>query len=142
MQSKRLSRVSPTPQFRSINSSMLSLLYGPTLTSIHDYWKNHSFDYMDLCWPKNASAFLIHCLIFLRPQVFPIILFFSISLHCSLKKAFLYLLAILWNSIFRWYIFPFPLCLYFSSFSAVFKASFDNHFAFFFLRCAFDHCLL
>ena len=26
---------------------MLSLLYGPTLTSVHDYWKNHSFDYMD-----------------------------------------------------------------------------------------------
>ena len=35
---------SPTPQFKSINSSMLSFLYGPTLTSIHDYWKNHSFD--------------------------------------------------------------------------------------------------
>ena len=35
---------SPTPQFKSINSSVLSLLYGPTLTSIHDYWKNHSFD--------------------------------------------------------------------------------------------------
>ena len=35
---------SPTPQFKSINSSMLSLLYDPTLTSIHDYWKNHSFD--------------------------------------------------------------------------------------------------
>ena len=32
-------------QFKSINSSVLSLLYGPTLTSIHDYWKNHSFDY-------------------------------------------------------------------------------------------------
>ena len=28
----------------------LSLLYGPTFTSIPDYWKNHSFDYMDLCW--------------------------------------------------------------------------------------------
>ena len=28
---------------------MLSLFYGPTLTSIHDYWKNHSFDYTDLC---------------------------------------------------------------------------------------------
>ena len=28
---------------------MLSLLCGPTLTSIHDYWKNHSFDYMNLC---------------------------------------------------------------------------------------------
>ena len=30
-------------QFESINSSVLSLLYGPTLTSIHGYWKNHSF---------------------------------------------------------------------------------------------------
>ena len=30
--------------FKSINSSVLSLLYDPTLTSIHDYWKNHSFD--------------------------------------------------------------------------------------------------
>ena len=35
---------SPMPQFKSINSSVLSFLYGPTLTSIHDYWKNHSFD--------------------------------------------------------------------------------------------------
>ena len=35
---------SPTPQFRSINSLALSFLYSPTLTSIHDYWKNHSFD--------------------------------------------------------------------------------------------------
>ena len=33
-----------TPQFKSISSSALSFLYGPTLTSIHDYWKNHSFD--------------------------------------------------------------------------------------------------
>ena len=35
---------SPTPQFKSINYSALSFLYSPTLTSIHDYWKNHSFD--------------------------------------------------------------------------------------------------
>ena len=35
---------SPTPQLKSINSSAFSFLYGPTLTSIHDYWKNHSFD--------------------------------------------------------------------------------------------------
>ena len=48
---------SPTPQFRSINSLALSFLYGPTLTSIHDYWRNHSFDYMDLCWQNNVSAF-------------------------------------------------------------------------------------
>ena len=35
---------SPTPQFKSINSSVLSLLHSPTLTSIHNHWKNHSFD--------------------------------------------------------------------------------------------------
>ena len=35
---------SPTPQFKSINSSRLSFLYSPTLISIHDYWKNHSLD--------------------------------------------------------------------------------------------------
>ena len=35
---------SPTPEFKSIDSLVLSLLYGPTLTSIHDYWKNRSFD--------------------------------------------------------------------------------------------------
>ena len=35
---------SPTPQFKSINSLVLSCLYSPTLTSIHDYWKNHSLD--------------------------------------------------------------------------------------------------
>ena len=35
---------SPTPQFKSINSSVLSFLHSPTLTSIHDYWKNHSLD--------------------------------------------------------------------------------------------------
>ena len=36
---------SPTLQFKSINSSVLSFLYGSTLISIHDYWKNHWFDY-------------------------------------------------------------------------------------------------
>ena len=35
---------SPTPQFKSINSSALSLLHSPTLTSIHDHGKNHSLD--------------------------------------------------------------------------------------------------
>ena len=38
---------SPTPQFKSIHSLVLSFFYGPILTSIHDYWKNHSFDLMD-----------------------------------------------------------------------------------------------
>ena len=35
------------PQFKNINSSVISLLYGPPLTSIHDYRKNHSFDYIN-----------------------------------------------------------------------------------------------
>ena len=35
---------SPTPQSKSVNSLVLSFLYSPTLISIHDYWKNHSFD--------------------------------------------------------------------------------------------------
>ena len=40
---------SPASQFKSINSLALSLLYGPTLTLVHDYWKSHSFDYTDFC---------------------------------------------------------------------------------------------
>ena len=44
---------SPAPQFERISSSALNLLSGPTLTSILDYWKNHSFDYM----ASNASVF-------------------------------------------------------------------------------------
>ena len=39
-----LKSLSPTPQFKSINSSALSLLHSPTLTSIHDHRKNHSLD--------------------------------------------------------------------------------------------------
>ena len=42
LESKGLSESSLAPQFKSINSSVLSLLYGPTFTSTHDYWKNHS----------------------------------------------------------------------------------------------------
>ena len=42
--SSRDSKESSTPQFKSMNSSSLSFLYGPTFTSIHAYWKNCSFD--------------------------------------------------------------------------------------------------
>ena len=45
------------PQFKGINSLVLSLLYGPALMSVHDYWKNHSFDYMDLCQQSDVSVF-------------------------------------------------------------------------------------
>ena len=48
---------SPTPQFKSINSSVLSFLYSPPLISIHEYWKNHSIDYTDFCQQSDISAF-------------------------------------------------------------------------------------
>ena len=44
LQSKGLTESFPAPQFKSINSSVMSFLHSPTLTSIHDHWKNHSFD--------------------------------------------------------------------------------------------------
>ena len=49
---------SPAPQFKSINSSALRLLYGPTLTSVCDYWKNHNFDYTDLTQELNLRLFV------------------------------------------------------------------------------------
>ena len=42
--------------------SALNFLYSPTLTSIHDYWKDYSFDYIDLCQQSNCLCFLICCL--------------------------------------------------------------------------------
>ena len=55
--SKDSQESSPTPQFKSINSSVLKLLYGSTFTSICDCWKNHSFDYMDFCWQVMSLTF-------------------------------------------------------------------------------------
>ena len=56
LQSKGLSGVS-SPLFKSVSSSVLSLLYGPTLISVYDYWKNCSFGYTDLCQQSDVSAF-------------------------------------------------------------------------------------
>ena len=76
-----------------------------------------------------------------RSLVFTILLFSSISLHWSLRKAFLCLLAILWNSAFKWVYLSFS-SLFFTSllFTAICKASPDSHFAFlhfFFLGMVF-----
>ena len=46
---------SPTPQFKSINSSALSFLHSPSLTSIHDHWKNHSHTFV----PQNGFGILV-----------------------------------------------------------------------------------
>ena len=57
---QRLSRVFSSPPVWKHQLLVLRLLYGPTLISIHDYWKNQSFDYldyMDLCQQSDISAF-------------------------------------------------------------------------------------
>ena len=56
LESKGLSRAFSTPQFKRINSLVLSFLHSPTLTSIQDHWKNHSLDQTDVCWQSNVSA--------------------------------------------------------------------------------------
>ena len=56
-----------------LRSSVPSFLYSPTLTSIHDYWKNHSFDYMDLCFQSDVSVFFFFFFFFFN--VCSIILF-------------------------------------------------------------------
>ena len=49
---------SPAPQFKSISSLTFSLLFGPNLSSIHVYCKNHkNFDYIDLCWKVMCQLF-------------------------------------------------------------------------------------
>ena len=44
-------------QHHNSKASILSLLYGPALTSVHNYWKNHSFDYIELCRQTDIFAF-------------------------------------------------------------------------------------
>ena len=58
LQSKGLSKVFSSTQFKIIYSSALSLLYDPTLMSVRDYWKGHSFDYSELCQQRDVFAFL------------------------------------------------------------------------------------
>ena len=107
------------------SSSYLLLLLGP-------------YHFCPLFLPIFAWNVSLVSLIFLkRSLVFPILLFSFISLHWSLMKAFLSLLAILWNSAFKWVYLSFsPLPLTSLLFTAIYKASSDNHFAllhFFFL---------
>ena len=47
---------SSAPRFKNVSSSALCLLYCPTLTTIHDHWKDHILDYMDLCRQSDAFA--------------------------------------------------------------------------------------
>ena len=74
---------------------------------------------------------LVSLILLKRSLVFPILLFSSISLHWSLRKAFLPLLAILWNSAFKWAYLSFSPLLFTSLlFTAICKASSHSHFVF------------
>ena len=67
LQSRGLSRVFSST-FESISFSVRHLLYGPTLTSIHDYWKNHNFNYMNLYQQSNADITLCRYVIVFLPR--------------------------------------------------------------------------
>ena len=64
-----------------MNSSALSFLYGPALTSIHNYWKNHSLDYMDLCWQSNVSVFQYVVYLTISSCAVPLSFSFHLSHH-------------------------------------------------------------
>ena len=91
-----------------------------------------SIPFLSFIVPIFAWNVHLVSLIFLkRFLVFPILLFSSISLHWSPRKAVLFLLAILWNSAFKWVYISFsPLPVASLLFSAICKTSSDNHFAF------------
>ena len=80
---------SPAPQFKSINSPVLCLLYGPNITSIHDYWKNHSLEYKNL---YHKVMFLLFNMLFrfviafLRRSKSVLISWQGLLISCHLNK--------------------------------------------------------
>ena len=111
-------------------------LYSSYVYSCHLFLISSTFvrsiPFLSLIEPIFAWNVPLVSLIFLkRSLVFPILLFSSISLHWSLRKAFLSLLAILWNSAFKWVYFSFSPLLFTSLlFRAICKASSKSHFVF------------
>ena len=113
-----------------------SFLYSSSVYSCHllliSSASVRSISFLSFIEPIFAWNLPLVSLIFLkRSLVFPILLFSSISLHWSLRQAFLSLLAILWNSAFKWVYLSFSLLPLDSLlYSAICKASSDNHVAF------------
>ena len=125
-------------------------LYNPSVYSCHFFLISsasvRSLQFLSFIVPILAWNIPFISPNFLRQSlVFSILLFSSISLHCSFKKT-LFLLAILWSSAFSWAYLtfsPFPLASLLSS--TLCKAFSDNHFcllAFLFLWDAFGYCFL
>ena len=131
-----------------LSGSWRSFLYSSSVYSCHLFLISsasvRSISFLSFTVPIFAWDVPLVSLIFLKTSlVFPILLFPSISLHWSLMKAFQSL--ILLNSAFRWVSFLLSFALASLPFSAICKASSDNHFAFlnfFFLGDGLDLCLL
>ena len=96
---------SPALHFKSIHSSALSLLYGPTLISIHDYWAKHSYDYVDLChkvmfllfsWLVIAFLPRNECLLISWLQSPSAVILEPKKIKCTSVSTFALLFAIKW----------------------------------------------
>ena len=128
------SRLVATPSW--LSRSWKPFLYSSFVYSCHlfliSFTYVRSLPFLSFLVPILAWNVPLISLIFLKKSlVFLILFFFSISLHYSLKKTFLSFLSILWNSAFRWVYLSFSPLLWTSLlFSAIYKASSDNHFAF------------
>ena len=128
-----------------------SFLYSSSVYSCHYFLISsasvRSIQFLSFIEPIFAWNVHLVSLIFLkRSLVFPIILFSSISLHWSLRKTFLSLLAILWNSAYKWVFLSFSPLLFTSLlFRAICKAPLRQPFCFFaflFLRDGLNPCFL
>ena len=119
-----------------LSGSLRLFLYSSSVYSCHLFLISSasvmSLPFLFFIVPIFAWNAPLVSLIFLkRSLVFPILLFSSISLHCSFKEAFLSLLGILWNCAFSWiYLSLSPLPFTSFLFSAICKASSDNHLSF------------
>ena len=117
------------------SGSWRSFLYSSSAYSCHFLISSISvrsipfLSYIESIFAWNVP--LVSLIFLKRSLVFPILLFSSVSLHWSLRKAFLSLPAILWNSAFRWVYISFPPLLFASLlYTAICKASSDSHFSF------------
>ena len=126
----------------SLSGSLRSCFYSSSVYSCHLFLISsasvRSIPFLSYIVPISAWNIPLVSLIFLKKSlVFLIILFSSICLHWSERKAFSFFLGILWNSAFRGIDLSFSLLPFASHFiSAIWKTSSDNHFAclhFFFL---------
>ena len=119
-----------------LSGSWRSFLYSSSVYSCHRFLLSSAsvrvILFLSFIVPIFAWSVSLASLIFLkRSLVFSILFFSSISLHWSLRKAFLSLLVILWNSAFKWLYLSFsPLPFESFLFSAICQASSDKHFAF------------